>query len=63
MLTLMGWLEWLKGHGTQADRYLTLAASDVEDFRLAVLLRELIGRGYIADVARDATTSYRRKII
>ncbi|WP_248761010.1 DUF4192 family protein [Pseudarthrobacter sp. SSS035] len=63
MLTLMGWLEWLKGHGTQADRYLKLAASDVEDFRLAVLLRELIGRGYIADVARDSTTSYRRKII
>jgi hypothetical protein len=60
MLTLMGWLEWLKGHGTQADRYLKLAAEDVPAFRLAVLLRELINRGHIADVARDADTSYRR---
>jgi hypothetical protein len=56
MLSLMGWLEWLKGHGTQADRYLKLAAEDVPAFRLAVLLRELINRGHIADVARDADT-------
>jgi hypothetical protein len=63
MLTLMGWLEWLKGQGTQADRYLKLAASDVEHFRLAVLLRELIGRGSVAEVVRDPTTAYRRKTI
>ncbi|WP_426979944.1 DUF4192 domain-containing protein (plasmid) [Pseudarthrobacter sp. O4] len=60
MLTLMGWLEWLKGHGTQADRYLKLAAEDVPGFRLAVLLRELINRGHVADVARNAETSYKR---
>ena len=63
MLALMGWLEWLKGHGTQADRYLKLAAEDVSDFRLAVLLRELINRGHIADVARDAEKSYKRRLI
>ena len=28
MLTLMGWLEWLKGNGTQAGRYLKHAATD-----------------------------------
>jgi hypothetical protein len=63
MLALMGWLEWLKGHGTQADRYLKLATEDVSDFRLAVLLRELINRGAIADVARDEGTSYKRHLI
>ncbi|MFJ6310604.1 DUF4192 family protein [Pseudarthrobacter oxydans] len=63
MLTLMGWLEWLKGHGSQADRYLKLAAEDVSDFRLAVLLRELINRGHLADVARDETMSYNRRLI
>ncbi|MEV8133644.1 DUF4192 family protein [Pseudarthrobacter oxydans] len=63
MLTLMGWLQWLKGHGSQADRYLKLAAEDVSDFRLAVLLRELINRGHIADVARDADMSYKRRLI
>lgn len=63
MLTLMGWLEWFKGHGTQADRYLKLAAEDVPAFRLAVLLRELINRGHIADVARDPDTSYKRPMI
>lgn len=63
MLTLMGWLEWLKGNGTQAGRYLKHAASDVPGFRLAVLLRELINRGSVADVARDPETSYKHRII
>jgi hypothetical protein len=63
MLTLMGWLQWLKGRGSQAHRYLKLAAEDITDFRLAVLLRELIVQGYVADVARDPGTSYQRRII
>ena len=63
MLTLMGWLQWLKGRGSQADRYLKLAAEDAPGFRLAVLLRELIVQGYVADVARDPGTSYQRRII
>ncbi|MFJ5962030.1 DUF4192 family protein [Pseudarthrobacter oxydans] len=63
MLTLMGWLQWLKGHGSQADRYLKLAAEDVSGFRLAVLLRELINRGHIADVARSEHMSYNRRLL
>ena len=63
MLTLMGWLEWLKGHGSQADRYLKLATEDVPAFRLAVLLRELINRGNIAEVATNAETAYKRPMI
>lgn len=57
MLTLMG---WLKGHGTQADRYLKLATEDVPGFRLAALMRELIGRLYVAEVAKDPDTGYQR---
>lgn len=63
MLTLMGWLQWLKGRGSQADRYLKLAAEDAAGFRLAVLLREVITLGRVADVARDPGTSYQRRII
>jgi hypothetical protein len=63
MLTLMGWLEWLKGNGTQADRYFKHAAADAPGFRLAVLLRELINRGSLAEVARDPETAYKRRII
>ena len=60
MLTLMGWLEWLKGNGTQAARYLNHADADAPGFRLAGLLLELINRGSVADVARDPETSYQR---
>lgn len=60
MLTLMGWLEWLKGNGTQAHRYLQHADTDAPGFRLAGLLLELINRGSVAEVARDPETSYQR---
>ncbi|UOD83374.1 DUF4192 domain-containing protein [Paenarthrobacter ureafaciens] len=60
MLTLMGWLQWLKGSGTHADRYLKLAAEDAPGYRLAVLLRELITNVYIADVAKNPDTAYKR---
>lgn len=60
MLTLMGWLQWLKGSGTHADRYLKLAAEDAPGYRFAVLLRELITSVYIADVAKDPDTAYKR---
>ena len=60
MLTLMGWLEWLKGNGTQAGRYLKHADTDAPGFRLAGLLLELINRGSVAEVARDPETSYQR---
>jgi Domain of unknown function (DUF4192) len=63
MMALMGWLEWLKGKGSQADRYLKHAANDVPGFRLAVLMQELINRGSVAEVARDVETSYKRRII
>jgi hypothetical protein len=54
------WLEWLKGNGTQATRYLKHADTDAPGFRLAGLLLELINRGSVADVARNPETSSQR---
>ncbi|GGJ41752.1 DUF4192 family protein [Paenarthrobacter histidinolovorans] len=62
MLTLMGWLQWLKGSGTHSARYLKLAAEDVPGYRFAELLRELIGNVYIAEVAKNPETAYKRPI-
>jgi hypothetical protein len=63
MLTLMGWLEWLKGNATGATRYLKHAANDVAGFRLAVLMQELINRGSVTEVARNVETAYKRRMI
>ncbi|MGJ3192297.1 DUF4192 family protein [Paenarthrobacter sp. FR1] len=63
MLTLMGWLQWLKGSGTHAERYLKLAVEDVPHYRLAVLLREeLVAVVHIAEVAKNPETAYTRPI-
>ncbi|SDL60116.1 protein of unknown function [Arthrobacter sp. ov407] len=60
MLCLIGWLEWLKGKSSFAARYLKLALDDVTDYRLAVLLAELVNRGVVADCARNPEKSYAR---
>jgi hypothetical protein len=58
MLSLIGWLEWLKGKSSFAARYFKLAMEDVTGFRLAFLLAELVNRGLVADVARNKATAY-----
>lgn len=60
MLCLIGWLEWLKGKSSFAARYLKLALDDVTDYRLGVLLAELVNRGVVADCARNPEKSYAR---
>ncbi|MFK0003132.1 DUF4192 domain-containing protein [Paenarthrobacter sp. NPDC090522] len=60
MLTLMGWLQWLKGSGTHAERYLKLAVEDVPGYRFAEQLYDLIGSVYIAEVAKNQETAYKR---
>jgi hypothetical protein len=59
LLSLIGWLEWLKGKASFAARYFKLAMDDVEEFRLAYLLAELVNRGLIAPVAANKDTAYR----
>jgi hypothetical protein len=53
MLCLIGWLEWLKGKSSFAARYFKLALDDATDYRLAVLLAELVNRGLVTDCARN----------
>ena len=60
MLCLIGWLEWLKGKSSYAARYFKLALEDTTDYRLAVLLAELVNRGLVADCARNPEKSYAR---
>ncbi|WP_211880030.1 DUF4192 domain-containing protein [Pseudarthrobacter albicanus] len=59
LLSLIGWLDWLKGKASFAARYFKLATEDVTGFRLAVLLAELVNRGLIAPVAANKDTAYR----
>ena len=47
MLCLIGWLEWLKGRSSFAARYFKLALEDITDYRLGVLLAELVNRGLV----------------
>ena len=58
MLCLIGWLEWLKGKSGFAARYLKLALEDTADYRLPVLLAEVVNRGLVADCARNPEKSY-----
>lgn len=60
MLCLIGWLEWLKGKPSFAARYFKLALEDATDYRLAVLLAELVNRGLVADCASNPEKSYAR---
>lgn len=62
MLCMIGWLEWLKGKSSFAARYFKLALEDVEGFRLAELLAELVERGLLADCVRDPKKAYTRPI-
>lgn len=61
LLTLIGWIEFLKGRSSSAADHFEQAVADRPDFRLAVLLGEVINRGTVAAVALDPVTSYKRE--
>jgi hypothetical protein len=60
LLTLIGWLSYLKGQSSVAAEHFTLAIEDTPDYRLAQLMAQLVNRGTIAPVAQDAVTAYKR---
>jgi hypothetical protein len=62
MLCLIGWLEWLKGKSSFAARYFKLALEDVDGYRLAELLAELVNRGLLAECTRDPKKAYDRRL-
>ncbi|MFJ4286829.1 DUF4192 domain-containing protein [Paenarthrobacter nicotinovorans] len=60
LLTLIGWLSYLKGQSSVAAEHFTAALEDVPGYRFAELMEEIIGNGRIAPVAADETTGYRK---
>jgi hypothetical protein len=60
LLTLIGWLAYLKGQSSVAGDHFTLAIADTPSYRLAELMEQLVNRGTIAPVAQDAATAYKR---
>lgn len=60
MLSLIGWLEYLKGHASVAVEHFDLAAADTPGYRLAQLLTEVLRRGNVAATAQNPATAYQR---
>jgi hypothetical protein len=60
LLTLIGWLSYLKGQSSVAAEHFTLAIEDSPGYRLAGLLEQLVSRGTVAPVAKDQATAYKR---
>ena len=58
MLTLIGWLEWLKGKSSFAARYFKLALEDRDGYRLAELLTEITNQGLLAYCSRTPEMAY-----
>ncbi|AOY74357.1 DUF4192 domain-containing protein [Paenarthrobacter sp. YJN-5] len=60
LLTVIGWLSYLKGQSSVAAEHFTAALEDVPGYRFAELMEELISHGKIAPVAADETTGYKK---
>ena len=60
LLTLIGWLAYLKGQSSVAADHFKLALADTPGYRLAELMDQLVSRGTIAPVARNQETAYKR---
>jgi hypothetical protein len=60
MLTLIGWLAYLKGQSSIAADHFTAAVADTPGYRLAELMGRVVSEGRIAPVAQDEDTAYKR---
>lgn len=60
LLTLIGWLAYLKGQSSVAGDHFKLALTDTPGYRLAELMDQLVSRGTIAPVAKNQATAYKR---
>jgi hypothetical protein len=61
LLTVIGWLYYLKGLSSVAAEHFAAALEDVPGYRLAELMEEVIGHGRIAPVAADEATGYKKR--
>ncbi|KAD3633217.1 DUF4192 family protein [Arthrobacter yangruifuii] len=58
LLSLLAWMEWARGRGSRAQIYLEHALEARAGYRLALLLRELLGTGILPDWTRSRTGSW-----
>ncbi|MCQ2001194.1 DUF4192 domain-containing protein [Arthrobacter zhaoxinii] len=58
LLSLLAWIEWARGRGSRAQIYLQHAAEASPGYRLALLLRELLGTGILPDWSRSRGGSW-----
>ncbi|NJC22121.1 hypothetical protein BJ994_001197 [Arthrobacter pigmenti] len=58
LLSILGWLEWARGRGSRAHRFLQEALDETPAYTLAELLLQLVGSGSLAPWARSRDTSW-----
>ncbi|MDK1327429.1 DUF4192 family protein [Arthrobacter sp. zg-Y1143] len=58
LLCLLAWIEWARGRGSRSDVFLQHALDESPGYRLALLLRELLGTGVLPDWARSRAGSW-----
>ncbi|MCZ2403565.1 DUF4192 domain-containing protein [Paenarthrobacter sp. Z7-10] len=59
LLTVTGWIQWLKGKGTHASQYFLAALETDGSYQLAQLFDRLTDAGHVAPVAKNQATGYK----
>lgn len=59
LFTALGYLNWYKGRGTTAARYIDKALEACEGYQLAGLMKQLFNSGILPAVTRSAADGYR----
>lgn len=59
LLTMLAWIEWIKGRGSSAARYVASCLEIDPDYELAILLDELFSRGILPQWAMSPGTAWR----
>lgn len=58
LYTMLGFISWYKGRSSRAADYMEKALEVEPGYRLAVLFKELLNRGYLPEVVTNKETAY-----
>ncbi|WP_323961541.1 DUF4192 domain-containing protein [Arthrobacter sp. JZ12] len=58
LLSILGWIEWARGRGSRAHRYLQEALAETPGYTLGELLLALVGTGSLSPWARSRETAW-----
>ncbi len=58
LLTMLGWIEWARGRGSRAGRFFDMCLALDPNYRLAVLLNELLNRGQLPAWATERGSAW-----